>query len=129
VFGRTNRHRAPWVSVAAIAAVAIGFIWYKPLSDATFYYNTVVVTLALAYMSALASFTRLMFARYPLWRAMLASALPGLAFALLGYLMYAAGAAPADPKDLYQAWFIGAGVIASSLMIVALGRRKRLTTT
>jgi amino acid transporter len=129
VFGRTNRHRAPWVSVAAIAAVAIGFIWYKPLSDATFYYNTVVVTLALAYMSALASFTRLMFARYPLWRAMLASALPVLAFAVLGYLMYAAGAAPADPKDLYQAWFIGAGVIASSLVIVAFGRRKRLTTT
>jgi hypothetical protein len=46
-----------------------------------------------------------------------------LAFAVLGYLMYSAGAAPADPKDLYQAWFVGAGVIGTSLLIVAFGKR------
>jgi len=123
VFGRTNGHRAPWVSVVTIAAVAIVFVWYKPLSDVNFYYNTVVVTLALAYMSALAAFTRLMFARNAVWRATLASALPMLAFAVLGYLMYSAGTAPADPKDLYQAWYIGAGVLASSLLIVIFGKR------
>jgi amino acid transporter len=122
-FSRINRHRAPWVGITSIAAVAVGFIWYKPLSDAAFYYNTVVVTLALAYMSALAAFTRLMFGRHPRWRALLASTLPMLAFAVLGYLMYSAGAAPADPKDQYQAWFIGVGVIASSLLIVAFGKR------
>src|ERR1700692_371691 len=27
VFGSTNRFRAPWVSVAAIAAIAIAFVW------------------------------------------------------------------------------------------------------
>jgi hypothetical protein len=45
-----------------------------------------------------------------------------LAFAVLGYLMYSAGTAPADPKDLYQAWYIGAGVLASSLLIVIFGK-------
>jgi amino acid transporter len=122
VFGRTNGHRAPWVSVVSIAGVAIAFVWYKPLSDVNFYYNTVVVTLALAYMSALAAFTRLMFARHSVWRAALASVLPMLAFAVLGYLMYSAGTAPADSKDLYQAWYIGAGVLASSLLIVIFGK-------
>jgi len=124
-FGRTNSHRAPWVSVLTIAGVAICFIWYKPLSDVNFYYNTVVVTLALAYMSALAAFARLMFARHPMWRAALASLLPMLAIAVLGYLMYSAGAAPADPKDLYQAWYIGVGVLASSVLIVISGRREK----
>ncbi len=122
-FGRVNRHRAPWVSVVTIAAAGIVFIWYKPLSDVNFYYNTVVVTLALAYMSALAAFMRLMFARLPVGKAMLASMLPLLAIAVLGYLMYSAGAAPADPKDLYQAWYIGAAVLASSLLIVSVGKR------
>jgi amino acid transporter len=124
-FGRTNGHRAPWVSVVTIAGVAIVFVWYKPLTDVNFYYNTVVVTLALAYMSALAAFTRVMFARNPVWRAALASVLPMLAFAVLGYLMYSAGIAPADPKDLYQAWYIGAGVLASSLFIVIFGKREK----
>lgn len=124
-FGRTNGHRAPWVSVVTIAGAAIVFVWYKPLSDVNFYYNTVVVTLALAYMSALAAFTRVMFARNPVWRAALASVLPMLAFAVLGYLMYSAGIAPADPKDLYQAWYIGAGVLASSLLIVIFGKREK----
>ena len=123
VFGRVNRHRAPWVSVVTIAAAGIVFIWYKPLSDVNFYYNTVVVTLALAYMSALAAFARLMFSRLPVGKAILACVLPLLAMAVLGYLMYSAGAAPADPKDLYQAWYIGAVVLASSLLIVVLGKR------
>ncbi|MDB6082685.1 MAG: amino acid transporter [Gammaproteobacteria bacterium] len=125
VFGRTNAHRAPWVSVATIAGVAIVFVWYKPLSDVNFYYNAVVVTLALAYMSALAAFTRVMFSRNPAWRAALASVLPMLAFAVLGYLMYSAGIAPADPKDLYQAWYIGAAVLASSLVVVIFARRPK----
>jgi amino acid transporter len=125
IFGRTNSHRAPWVSVVTLAAVAIAFVWYKPLSQINFYYNAVVVTLALSYMSALAAFTRLMFARNPPWRAWSASVLPMLAFAVLGYLMYSAGTAPADPKDLYQAWYIGAGVLVSSLAILIFGKRTK----
>jgi hypothetical protein len=48
-----------------------------------------------------------------------------LAFAVLGYLMYSAGIAPADPKDLYQAWYIGAAVLASSLVVVIFARRPK----
>jgi amino acid transporter len=125
LFGRTNRHRAPWVSVVAIACIAVFFVWYKPLAEVNFYYNAVVVTLALSYMSALAAFTRLMFMRLPLWRASLASLFPVLAITVLGYLMYSAGTAPADPRDLYQAWYIGAAVLSSSLLIVAFGKRAK----
>jgi amino acid transporter len=129
VLGRTNRHCAPWVSVVIVAGVAIFFVWYKPLADIDFYYNTVVVTLALAYMSALAAFARLMFARHSLWPAALASLLPFLAIAVLGYLMYSAGVAPADPKDLYQAWYIGAGVLVSSLFVLWSGKRSKPAPT
>ena len=122
--GAINRHRAPWVSVSAIAAVAIGFVWYKPLSDVTFYYNTVVVTLALAYMSALAAFIRLMFARQSLPRAMAASVLPLLAIGVLGFLMYSAGADPAEPKDRHQAWYIGIAVLVSGSVIVMFGKSR-----
>lgn len=125
VFGGVNRQHAPWVSVVTIAAAGIVFVWYKPLADVNFYYNTVVVTLALAYMSALAAFSRLMFQRLHFGTALLACVLPLLAMAVLGYLMYSAGAAPADPKDLHQAWYIGALVLASSGVLVMTGKRAR----
>jgi amino acid transporter len=123
--GGTNRHQAPWVAVMAIAAIAMAFIWYKPLSDITFYYNTVVMTLALSYISALAAFIRLMFSRLNIARAMAASALPLFAMAVLGYLMYSAGAEPADAKDKYQAWYIGAGVLLSGILIVLWGKSSK----
>jgi amino acid transporter len=129
VFGATNRYRAPWVSVVVIGAIAIAFVWYKPLSEVTFYYNTVVVTLALAYMSALAAFIRLMFARLSAARAVAASVLPLLAIAVLAYLMYSAGAEPADPKDKYQAWYIGVAVLISGALIVMLGRSSKRTAS
>jgi amino acid transporter len=125
VFGHTNRYHAPWVAVLVIAAIAVGFVWYRPLADVTFYYNTVVVTLALSYISALAAFMRLMFARLGPARALAASALPLLSIAVLGYLMYSAGAQPADPKDKYQAWYIGAAVLVSGVLIVLAGRSSR----
>ncbi|MGO9512755.1 MAG: APC family permease [Steroidobacteraceae bacterium] len=124
-FGSTNRYHAPWVSVTVIAAIAIAFVWYKPLSDVNFYYNTVVVTLALSYISALVAFIRLMFARLTLLRAAAASVLPLLAIGVLGYLMYSAGAEPADPKDKYQAWYIGIAVLISGILIVLFGKSSK----
>jgi amino acid transporter len=121
-FGTTNRFRAPWVSVVVIAVIAVALVWYKPLSEVTFYYNAAVVTLALAYMSALAAFIRLMFSRHRLLRAAAASLLPLLAMAVLAYLLYSAGAEPADPKDKYQAWYIGIAVLISGAFIVIIGR-------
>jgi hypothetical protein len=75
------------------------------------------------------AFTRLMFTRNPPWRACSASMLPMLAFAVLGYSIYSAGTAPADPKHLYQAWYIGAGVLVSSLAIVISGKRTKQADT
>jgi len=121
-FGATNRYQAPWISVMVIAAIAIAFVWLKPLSDLNFYYNTVVVTLALSYMSALAAFVRLMFTRLSPVRAAGASLLPLLAIAVLGYLMYSAGAQPAAVQDKYQAWYIGVGVLASGILVALAGK-------
>jgi amino acid transporter len=122
--GSTNRYGAPWLSVIAITAIAIVFVWYKPLADVTFYYNTVVVTLALSYISALAAFIAVMFSRLTLLKAMAASLLPLLAIAVLAYLMYSAGAEPADPKEKYQAWVMGVLVLVSGLGIVLLGKSR-----
>jgi amino acid transporter len=121
-FGRTNRFRAPWMSVVTIAAIAVVFVWYKPLSEVTFYYNAAVVTLALAYMSALAAFVRLMFRRHRSGRAAAASVLPLLAIVVLAYLLYSAGAEPAESKDKYAAWYMGLAVLASGALIALLGR-------
>ena len=52
-------------------------------------------------------------------------ALPLLAMAVLGYLMYSAGAEPAEIKDKYQAWYIGAGVLGSGILVALAGKFKR----
>jgi amino acid transporter len=124
-FGGTNRYHAPWIAVIVIAAIAIAFLWYKPLSELTFYYNTVVMTLALSYISALAAFIRVMFQRLSFWRALAASVLPLFAIVVLAYLMYSAGAEPAEAKDKYQAWYIGAAVLLSGILIVILGKSSK----
>ncbi|MGA2842624.1 MAG: APC family permease [Steroidobacteraceae bacterium] len=124
-FGRTNRHFAPWISVLTIALLSIVFVWLKPLTEFDFYYNTLAVTLAVAYMAALAAFVRLMFTRHSVVRATLSSFLPVMAFAVLGYLLYSAGVAPAEAKDIYQAWYIGVGVLGSGLALVLLKKLRR----
>jgi hypothetical protein len=63
-----------------------------------------------------------MFRRHRFVRAAAASLLPLLAMAVLGYLLYSAGAEPAEPKDKYQAWYIGLAVLISGTMIVTVGR-------
>ena len=61
---------------------------------------------------------RLMFQRHSFVRAVAASVLPLLAIAVLGFLLYSAGAEPAEPKDKYQAWYIGGAVLISGALIV-----------
>jgi hypothetical protein len=39
-------------------------------------------------------------------------------------LMYSAGADPAEPKDKYQAWYIGIGVLVSGVLIVMIGKSR-----
>jgi amino acid transporter len=121
-FGATNRYQAPWVSVVAISALAVIFVWYKPLEQIDFYYDAAVMTLALAYVAALASFVAAMFRRLSPSRAAAASLLPMLAICVLIYLMYSAGAEPADPADRFQAWYIGAWILASGVAVAVSGR-------
>jgi uncharacterized membrane protein YiaA len=66
-----------------------------------------------------------MFARQPLLRAVAASVLPMLAIGVLGFLMYSAGADPAEPKDKYQAWYIGIAVLVSGALIVMIAKSTR----
>jgi len=66
-----------------------------------------------------------MFARHSFARAAAASVLPLLAIAVLGYLMYSAGAEPAEPKDKYQAWYIGVAVLLSGMLIVMFGKASK----
>jgi hypothetical protein len=40
-------------------------------------------------------------------------------------LLYSAGAEPAEPKDKYQAWYIGVAVLISGALIVMLGRSSK----
>jgi amino acid transporter len=125
---RINRYRAPWLSVLAVSVVGVVCVWVKPLAQVNFYYNTVVVTLALAYMSALTAFIRLMYQRLPWLKASLASLLPLLAIGVLALLMYSAGAEPSDPKDKYEAWYLGLVVFLSGALIVgARGLRSTLS--
>jgi amino acid transporter len=121
--GEVNRFRAPWVAVLAVATIGVVCVWVKPLAEVNFYYNTVVVTLALAYMSALAAFIRLMYERLSFVRATLSSTLPILAIGVLGYLMYSAGAEPADPKDKYEAWYLLLIVVASGALVAVWSQR------
>jgi len=111
-----------WVAGGMNAA---GFVWFKPLTEFDFYYNTLAVTLAVAYMAALAAFVRVMFTRHPFGIAVMFSGLPMMALAVLAYLLYSAGVAPAEEKDLYQAWYIGAGVLGSGLVLVLMERLRR----
>lgn len=120
--GATNRYQAPWVSVVAISALGVVFVWYKPLEQIDFYYDAAVMTLALAYVAALASFVAAMFRRLSTTRAAAASLLPMLAIGVLLYLMYSAGAEPADPTDKFQAWYIGAWILVSGIAVAVVGR-------
>jgi hypothetical protein len=63
-----------------------------------------------------------MFSRLSLLRAVAASVLPLLAIMVIGYLIYSAGAYPADPKDKYLAWYIGFAVLSSGILVVLYGR-------
>lgn len=129
VFGKTNSHHAPWVAVSVLTGVCISFVWNKPITHMAFYFNTFVVTLALSYISALAAFIALMFKKHPPIKAIASSVLPGLAIAVLTYLIYNAGARPADVRDLYDAWYIGMGVIVSGVAIVLAGKRRGTSVT
>jgi hypothetical protein len=40
-------------------------------------------------------------------------------------VMYSAGAEPTDAKDKYQAWYIGAGVLLSGILIVLWGKSSK----
>lgn len=124
-FGKTNRHQVPWVITSLISLYAIALVWIKPLSSLQWYYDVVTITLVLSYMSALLAFIFQMFRKQPLGKAILINLLPILSMFVLAYIGYTAGATPADPADLYNAWYMGAIVLITGAIWVWYGRRRR----
>jgi len=123
--GRTNARKVPYMATVLIAAYAIILVWVKPLADLQWYYDVVTITLVFSYMSALLAFIFLMFKNRSVGSAVLISILPVLSIFVLAYIGYTAGAVPATPSDLYNAWYMGAAVIITGALWVWYGRRNR----
>lgn len=127
VFGRTNSRKVPWVITVAISAYAIALVWLKPLSDLQWYYDVVTITLVISYISGLLSFIFLTFKTRKFGQALLLNILPMLSVFVLADIGYTAGAVPASPGDLYNAWYMGALVIITGALWVWYGKRRRRT--
>lgn len=123
--GRTNTRKVPYIATILISAYAIALVWLKPLAELQWYYDVVTITLVFSYMSALLAFIFVMFRRMRVGKALLISILPVLSIFVLGYIGYTAGAVPATPSDLYNAWYMGAAVIITGALWVWYGRRNR----
>lgn len=125
VFGRTNAKKVPWVITMAISGYAIALVWLKPLSDLQWYYDVVTITLVISYISGLLSFIVLTFKTRKFGQALLINILPILSILVLADIGYTAGAVPASPGDLYNAWYMGALVIITGALWVWYGKRRR----
>ncbi len=121
----TNHHKAPKVTMSLVAIYSIILVWVKPLANLQWYYDVVTITLVFSYIAALLSFIVVIFKTKKLSTACLVSILPFLSIFVLGYIGYTAGAQPASPGDLYNAWYMGAIVIVTGLLWVWYGSRKR----
>lgn len=125
VFARINGRKSPHIALIAMAAVGIGLVWYKPLASLMWYYDAVTITLVMSYIAMLAACIKLFWLKHGPAGALTLSVLPTIAIGVLAYVGYVAGLAPTDPSDRYNAWYIGAGVIATGLMLAAY-RGKRV---
>ena len=124
-FGRINSKKVPWVITTLISAYSIALVWFKPLADLQWYYDVVTITLVISYMTALLAFIAVTFRQRKLSRAILISILPLLSIVVLGYIGYTAGAVPATPGDLYNAWYMGIVVVVTGGFWIWYGRRHR----
>ena len=125
LLGTINAAKVPWISTVLIILSSILIIWVKPLAKLQWYYDVITITLVMSYISALVAFIIAMFKRYSIGVGLLASLLPLLAIGILGYIGYTAGATPVSPEDLYNAWYLGAGVIITGIMWVIYGKMKK----
>lgn len=123
--GRINKHKAPWVTMSLIALYAIVLVWIKPLSELQWYYDVVTITLVMSYITALLSFIVVQFRVRSVGKAILVSILPALSILVLADIGYTAGAQPATPSDLYNAWYMGALVVITGLLWVWYGARQK----
>ncbi|MGG1678429.1 APC family permease [Neobacillus sp. NRS-1170] len=123
VFSTINKRKVPWLVNILICLYAIILVWLKPLSQLQWYYDVVTITLVFSYLAILVSFIRAMFMHKSIGVALLASIFPVLAMGVLGYIGYTAGAVPVNPDDLYNAWYLGAGIIITGVFWVFYGKR------
>ncbi|MBU2732652.1 MAG: APC family permease [Candidatus Pacebacteria bacterium] len=120
MFGKTNKHKAPFVSVASIVAFGILMVWIKPLAKIIFYYDAVTITLVLSYASMLAAAIRLFWMKHSAGVATMLSILPVFSIFIILYVGYSAGI---SPGNLYEAWYIGAAVIVIGTILAFMKKR------
>ncbi|GGJ00111.1 hypothetical protein GCM10010885_06710 [Alicyclobacillus cellulosilyticus] len=125
VLGRVNGKKVPWVITVLISAYAVLLVWLKPLADLQWYYDVITITLVISYMTALMAFIAVTFRKRPLGQALLVNILPALSLLVLAYIGYTAGAVPASPGDLYNAWYMGGLVVLTGALWVWYGKRSR----
>jgi amino acid transporter len=122
--GAVNKHKAPWLATVIVSAVGVGLVWWKPLSKIEWYYDVVTITLVISYISALAAFIVVAWRTQKAVIAGLLSVPATLAVGVLAYIGYTAGATPVSPDDIYNAWYLGIGALATGLLIVVVRRTR-----
>jgi amino acid transporter len=123
IFGKTNQYKAPFISVASVVVFGIILVWLKPLAKIIFYYDTVTITLVLSYAAMLAAAIRLFWMKHSAGVATMLSILPAFSILVILYVGYSAGMSPGDPGDLYDAWYIGAAVVAIGTILAVIKRK------
>ncbi|MEX2460419.1 MAG: APC family permease [Paenibacillaceae bacterium] len=126
--GQVNKHKVPWVATVLVTITSIILVWYKPLGKLQWYYDVVTITLVISYISALVAFIVVIYKDKKAGIATAVSVIPLFCIIVLGYIGYTAGAQPADPANLYNAWYMGAFVILSGIAWVVYGQIRKKKT-
>jgi amino acid transporter len=126
--GRVNKQKVPWVATLIVTITSIILVWYKPIAKLQWYYDVVTITLVISYISALVAFIVVIYKDKKAGIATAASVIPLFCIIVLGYIGYTAGAQPADPVNLYNAWYMGVFVIISGMAWVVYGKIRKKKT-
>jgi amino acid transporter len=124
LFGRVNQYHSPYWAVVTLGLVGVVMVWYKPLAKIIWYYNSITITIVLVYISMLAACIRVFWTKHHAALAALLSVLPVIAILVLLYVGYTAGLSPTDPSNVYQAWYLGVGIVATGILLACF-RSKR----
>lgn len=122
---RINRSKAPSSALLLTGLAGTLLVWLKPLAAFVWYYDAITITLVMTYSAMLAAYIGLVWTRHRPVAALPMSILPVVAIIVLLFVGYTAGATPADPSDRFNAWYIGAGVLGTGLLLEAYKGKHR----